>query len=808
MSTPTTQKNDNAWLWIILGLGLFTLFGFSCILGLILLFWWSGTGTMLPFGLSKPEPIAASEGSGPNETSAAGPGPGLPSSAQLPGNSDPAIPVPVNGAKPIETTRPALAYRWEPNTIYHWRFDIDIKSEQGLKKHSGHSSFRPSVKSPRLQAQELSASGTGFVVDESGLLVTCAHVVDNALEVKVRLDKAVFPAQVIATDPINDLALLKISATNLKALTLAPPDSIELGQEVRSIGYPLKELLGNSVKITRGMLSGKVEMDGRNLFQIDASINPGNSGGPIIDARGRVIGVASEKVYGQAISNIGFCVPVDILSNFLQQHSVRLRTDANSAEINQSLATGVVPSVGLIEVKLGAIEHLELVDFSEFDLNSDSGLRLPFLGRQTERGKLVADLDGTLQESLGAIEAPNLLGPLAALPLIPLPRPWQTQWGSTSAIELHLVVGETHQDPFRSLFPQPYYRQRFGLDPQYEIKRIAAVQSDQLKFVRTTGDVVSIEREVLILSEAQVKIEHRVNWLYDFDTKQALVVKAEAEGKFSVDDELISTLEIDLSYQPDRQSRGNTSSPSAALDADAKAELAAKKASQEMPGELKQALDTLSEPQTSAAERVVQLNLLANMTSNSKYRQKVLEQISLQLKQKDDAVLVAAVQALQQWDVAKCVEQVIPLLKQGSVELRLAAVAYLGAMQDGATCAALCEALDQVELRETIYAAMRSIGPTGEPGVIGMLVHPEESVRIEGCAILAEIGSARCAPELRRLARDEGKASDAAKQTLKKLGLNKEAVPAEPMKSVESEEPTDPEDENPFEAKKKPKASK
>lgn len=808
MSTPTERKNDNAWLWIILGLGLFILIGFCCILGLILLFWWSGTGMMLPVGLSKSEPMPASSGSGPKNASAASPVPGLPGAAQLPGNPGPSSPTSVNGAKPTETIRPALAYRWEPDKLYHWRFDIDVKSEQGLKKHSGHSSFRAAVKSPRLQVQEQTGSGTGFVVDESGLLVTCAHVVDNALEVKVRLDKTVFPAQVIATDPANDLALLKISATNLKALTLAPPDSIELGEEVRSIGYPLKELLGNSVKITRGMLSGKVEMDGRNLFQIDAAINPGNSGGPIIDARGQVIGVASEKVYGRGISNIGFCVPVDILANFLQQHVVRLNTDANSTEINQSLATGVVPSVGLIEVKLGASEHLELVDFSEFDLNSDPGLRLPFLGRQTERGKLVADLDGTLQESMGAVEAPNLLGPLAALPLIPLPRPWQTQWGSTSVIELHLVVGETHQDPLRSLFPQPYYRQRFGLDPQYEIKKIPAVQSDQLKYVRTTGDVVSIEREVLILSEAQVKIEHRVNWLYDFDTKRALVVKAEAEGKFSVDDEVVSTLEIDLSYQSDRQSRGNTSSPSVPIDATARAELAAKKASQEMPVELKQALDALSKPQTSTAERVVHLNLLAKMTSNSKYRQNAVEQISMQLKQKDDAVLLAALQALQQWDVAKCVEQVIPFLKQGSVEVRLAAVAYLGAMQDGATTPALCKALDQIELREAIYAAMRSIGPTGESGVIGMLVHPEESVRVEGCAILAEIGSARCAPELRRLARDEGKASEAAKQTLKKLGLSKEAVRAEPETPGEPEKPADPEEENPFESKKKPKAPK
>jgi HEAT repeat protein len=147
-------------------------------------------------------------------------------------------------------------------------------------------------------------------------------------------------------------------------------------------------------------------------------------------------------------------------------------------------------------------------------------------------------------------------------------------------------------------------------------------------------------------------------------------------------------------------------------------------------------------------------------------------------------------------------------------------------MQDGAAAPALVEALSDASLRPSIYTALRSIGPTGEPGVLKMLQHQEVEIRAEGCRILAEIGTTKCVDELRRLAKSTDAADEpvktAAKAALTALGKS-ETAPApvtkpattddkNPFEPGASEEdpfkpspPTDPKsEENPFEPKKKP----
>src|SRR5689334_646900 len=97
-------------------------------------------------------------------------------------------------------------------------------------------------------------SGTAFVVHKDGLLVTCAHVVRGAMEVEVRLGKDTFPAKVIATDQIRNLAVLQVKAKDLKPLVMRVEPGA-LGQEVRAIGFPLTMTLGEGLKMTRGTFS-------------------------------------------------------------------------------------------------------------------------------------------------------------------------------------------------------------------------------------------------------------------------------------------------------------------------------------------------------------------------------------------------------------------------------------------------------------------------------------------------------------------------------------------------------------------------
>ena len=163
------------------------------------------------------------------------------------------------------------------------------------------------------------ASGTGFVVDADGTIVTNAHVIGQAEQAQVRFDdngRAV-PARVLGTDPSSDLAVLSVdrnSAPRLRVLPLADSGKVRVGDTAVAIGYPL----GLDRTATAGIISGLGrEITAPNGFtieeviQTDAPINPGNSGGPLLDASGRVIGVNSQIATAGSQGNvgIGFAVP-------------------------------------------------------------------------------------------------------------------------------------------------------------------------------------------------------------------------------------------------------------------------------------------------------------------------------------------------------------------------------------------------------------------------------------------------------------------------------------------------------------------
>jgi len=166
------------------------------------------------------------------------------------------------------------------------------------------------------------ALGSGFILDSDGYIITNNHVVDNAAEVKVRLDdEREFDAKVVGADPQSDVALLKIAASGaLPHVTLGDSDKIRVGDDVIAVGNPFG--LGGTV--TRGIVSAM----GRDInagpyvdfIQTDAAINRGNSGGPLFDMSGAVIGVNS-AIYspnGGSVG-VGFAIPANIVRNVVDQ---------------------------------------------------------------------------------------------------------------------------------------------------------------------------------------------------------------------------------------------------------------------------------------------------------------------------------------------------------------------------------------------------------------------------------------------------------------------------------------------------------
>jgi S1-C subfamily serine protease len=175
--------------------------------------------------------------------------------------------------------------------------------------------------------QQGTATGSGFVVDRDGTIVTNAHVVEGADNVDVRFDEngEFIKADVKGVDTSTDVAVLKIDPSdvdNLTPIPLGDSSKVQVGDPVIAIGNPF----GYSRTVTTGIVSGlQREIQAPNGFtipdviQTDASINPGNSGGPLLDANGRVIGINSQIATGggQGSVGIGFAVPINTAKKLL-----------------------------------------------------------------------------------------------------------------------------------------------------------------------------------------------------------------------------------------------------------------------------------------------------------------------------------------------------------------------------------------------------------------------------------------------------------------------------------------------------------
>jgi serine protease Do len=163
--------------------------------------------------------------------------------------------------------------------------------------------------------------GSGFIISSDGFLVTNAHVVDGADEVKVNLaDKREYKAKVIGVDKRTDVALLKIDAKDLPKVTIGDPDKLKVGEWVVAIGKPF----GLENTMTAGIVSAKGrDLPQENLvayIQTDAAINPGNSGGPLFNLKGEVVGINS-LIFSRSggFMGLAFAIPIDIAMNVANQ---------------------------------------------------------------------------------------------------------------------------------------------------------------------------------------------------------------------------------------------------------------------------------------------------------------------------------------------------------------------------------------------------------------------------------------------------------------------------------------------------------
>jgi serine protease Do len=189
------------------------------------------------------------------------------------------------------------------------------------------------------------AQGSGFIVSADGIILTNAHVVQDAREVTVKLtDRREFSAKVLGADPKTDVAVLKIDASNLPTLPLGNTRDLQVGEWVLAIGSPF----GFENSVSAGVVSAK----GRSLpddsfvpfIQTDVAVNPGNSGGPLFNSRGEVVGINSQ-IYSRTggYQGLSFAIPIEVASRVRDQivatgRASHARLGVSVQEVNQTLA--------------------------------------------------------------------------------------------------------------------------------------------------------------------------------------------------------------------------------------------------------------------------------------------------------------------------------------------------------------------------------------------------------------------------------------------------------------------------------------
>lgn len=685
---------------------------------------------------------------------------------------------------------PELRYRWEVGKPYAFRFSFSATVDGAVIRSTGMNVFVPKAASSvgAGSSETAEGSGTGFVVTPDGHMVTCAHVVEGATEIEVKLGEATYTASVLVMDRENDVALIHVPANGLPVLPLADSDRVELAQEIRAIGYPLSTLLGNSVKVTRGSISGILRNDDGDLFQVDCSINPGNSGGPLVNQRGEVVGVATAKLTGDDVTNVGFGVPSNKVKQLLRVKQLSYTRRGAAADLDgPALARRVTPAVGFIRVTVapGGVgmakpTTLEFTGYttsgsrpvgSQHDPSvSTSGLTTEKVSGQMilgEYGEIVRVSENAGMGSNGAMGQSMFVG---------LSSTGDTHWETKRP----LLVPELQADtPGNSL---GYRGRNYHL--HRPAPRVRAVMHPAIeRIVRTVGDTSG--------NQVVIQTEHAVTTLQG--PGETPYFQLDGRGTTTFDKSLGVPVAMEYEATLTRQIGGRTIripvkvTYSMVDPADASRLIASARATGGGSRESVRGSDALEASTLDEILAALRTTEIAEMTF---YRDKLAELLSHikvpeDRRQEVEEVLSAIVAKESRSRISDGVA--LAVAKWGSDQDAIAMANRIGAV-DASMRQVLIKRLRGIGTEESARvlgaivsyyhdanasAALQAMGPVAEDAAIFLLNDPDVVDRMEGCRILGVVGgqpSITALSKLLRLERNQvGK--DAVKAALRKIRL-------------------------------------
>ena len=330
------------------------------------------------------------------------------------------------------------------------------------------------------------------------------------VKIEVILEGKTYDAKVLALDTKNDLAVIRIRAAGLPHLQILDSDRVRLAEEVRAFGFPLTTHLGESIKITRGTVSGISQQQDSKVFQLDVNVNPGNSGGPLVNERGQVAGVVSALLSGEDISNVSFAVTSNDVRRLMDRDNLRYEAADSAAAVmsGPDLAEKVRKSVALIKVTSGpggiGIAEKKVVKFENscrMSLTTVDGVTRQPLGKGVdERGVVLIDSTGEIAYCDGQIPIPGDLGLIATLGLQPLADDESQSWQSSRLMMIQerksiQIASLPSASDLYSPGYDPYFRRRRPRPQTVStVKYHPAIEMTSYEIQNTSGDLVNIKK--------------------------------------------------------------------------------------------------------------------------------------------------------------------------------------------------------------------------------------------------------------------------------------------------------------------------
>lgn len=665
------------------------------------------------------------------------------------------------------TSGTPLSYQWNPGDIQGYSVSMATTVNGQKQSVSGTVELTCDEQPPKVDSKTAkkntkpeTGTGTGFFVSADGFLVTCAHVIQGADKIDVQIDGKSHSANVVAVEPDDDLALLKIDAAGLATLSLADSGKVRLGEEVQAIGYPLSTVLGNGIKVTRGIVAGIVDRETGKRFQIDAAVNPGNSGGPVVNDRGQVLGVASSKLIGMELTRVGFCVPAERVLSMLKANKVATAEGGSGEALTgPALVEAVAPSVALITVTIdphavsGELVRIRTSGKFRTKRETNNRQRPMFAIPNTtfNSGSLNVDAYGNVESFSAPNQLPFLAGPMALLTVHQFDPSGRSSW--TVRERIKVTVQKDNSPLGRMRIPVPRVP-RFGgrvrnpFAPE-TIKEFEAQVVHQYRIVSDSDDEVVLEKNFSLTTldnDESPYFRITGNGEVVFSRKLGLVESFEFDHQYEKNDgkesvripvEIIVVRE-DSSIVAERKRASAIAQAKIEHD---NANKAASKAVVPKDEQVDALLKKIKEEHAKNGFLVSQLGTLAKFTVLPERQSEVEAQLVDLLESKQYLTVRGALDALATWGTPNCVPAVIAQLKHSKFPVVQSAIKTLGTLRDEQAIAPLFETLQKNRLaRHDAKGALIKFGTTVEGSAIAMLFEKDVQVFHAACEILKNVG--------------------------------------------------------------------